>query len=42
LTLVAMLTALVLAGFAAGVALQWLWVPLPPGVIVPDEPPTPR
>jgi len=42
LTLVAMLTALVLTGFAAGVALQWFWMPLPPGITVPEEPPAGR
>lgn len=38
LTLVATLTALVLAGFVAGVVLRWFWTPLPPGIVVPDEP----
>jgi predicted amidophosphoribosyltransferase len=31
------MVSLVLAGFAAGVAVQWFWLPLPPGVVVPEE-----
>ena len=28
---------LVIAGFAAGVAMEWFWLPLPPGIVVPEE-----
>lgn len=32
------MVSLVLAGFAAGVVMQWIWMPLPPGIVVPEEP----
>jgi len=38
LTIAAAMVGLVIAGFVAGVAVDWFWLPLPPGVVVPEEP----
>jgi hypothetical protein len=37
LAVVLAMVSLALGGFVAGMALQWVWHPLPPGVVVPDD-----